>query len=165
MDLGSVVLWIYSAPSGLTRASLCVPDPRVRATGNCFLQMDCCGSALIRMPLPGPRDWFRGRAGTRKDMQNEAGKRMSVCLARVSIYMFPVCGGPIRVRGDVLCRLPTADSDVPLSRWKKKKKGLDCSRPPPPPGEKRFAPSSFEPSYLRPSTHYGTRRYAAFAPS
>lgn len=141
-----MVLWIYSAPSGLTRASLCVPDPRVRATGNCFLQMDCCGSALIRMPLPGPRDWFRGHAGTRKDMQNDAGKRMSVCLARVSIYMFPVCGGPIRVRGDVLCMLPTADSDVPLSRWKKKK-AWTALDPPPPGGGKEVC--AFLPLNLR----------------
>lgn len=55
---------------------------------------------------------------------------LAVCLARVSIYMFPVCGGPIRVRGDVLCRLPTADSDGPLSRWKKKK-GWTALEPPP----------------------------------
>lgn len=97
-------------------------------------------------------------------MQNDAGKRMSVCLARVSIYMFPVCGGPIRVRGDVLCRLPTADSDVPLSRWKGKKRAGLLSIPPPG-GERGLRLPSFEPSYLRPSTHHGTRRYAAFAPS
>lgn len=40
----------------------------------------------------------------------QANACLSVCLSvwrRVSIYMFPVCGGPIRVRGHVGCRLLT----------------------------------------------------------
>lgn len=79
--------------------------------------------------MPGPGDWFRGRTGTRKEMmQNNAGKRMSVCLSgagRVFIC-FPYAAG----RFGFVSRLPTADSDVPLSRWKEKKRDLrTCVHP------------------------------------